>query len=404
MRTKHLPTKILFVGILGIAVGGCGASSAADDAGGAESSGGAAAGGAGGSATTGGTGPSTTGGTTSTGGTTGQPVTGGTTSTGGSTASGGARETGGQATTGGRSGGRGGAGGSAAGGTTGSGGGVATGGSTSTDTCTASKATGTRVSGTGPHKVVVESNSGAGISCGTIYRPEELGGADKYPIFVWANGACTRNGLSNQAAMAEIASWGYFVVADGPPGGGGDCGTINMGALDVMSKPMLDYITWAIAENDKGCSAYYQSLDTTKVAADGFSCGGLMAEGTGGDPRMTTWGITSSGGANQAFYKTVHTPVKVLVGGPNDIAYENGLRDYEALAALGIPILFFSQDDGVHGGDLRDGRGNFNTINLAWLNWQLKGDEGETGKALLIGPSCKYCNATGWEFKSANIE
>jgi hypothetical protein len=33
----------------------------------------------------------------------------------------------------------------------------------------------------------------------------------------------------------------------------------------------LDYITWAIAENDKSCSAYYQRLETTKIAADGFS-------------------------------------------------------------------------------------------------------------------------------------
>ena len=59
---------------------------------------------------------------------------------------------------------------------------------------------------------------------------------------------------------------------------------------------------------------------------------------------------------------------------------------------------------GAKTGDLFQARGDFNLVNLAWLNWQLKGDEGATGKALLIGPSCAYCSDSGWEFQSANIE
>ena len=273
--------------------------------------------------------------------------------------------------------------------------------------CTPSKAASQTVSGSGPHEVVIETNSDPGINKGTIYRPKDLEPGKNYPIFVWGEGACTRNGSSNQAAMGEIASWGYFVVADGPPGGGGNCSSIGMSS-DVagMAKPLLDYITWAIAENGKTCSAYNDSLDTTKIAADGFSCGGLMAEGTAGDPRMTTWGVTSSGmtSPNQSLYQSIHTPVKILVGGSGDVAYENGKRDYENIAPLGIPVIFLSKDNGGHGGDLNNGTGDFNTINLAWLNWQLKGDEGATGKGLLFGSSCKYCTASGWEYDSANIE
>ncbi|MBN1608527.1 MAG: alpha/beta hydrolase [Polyangiaceae bacterium] len=256
--------------------------------------------------------------------------------------------------------------------------------------------------------MVMETNSDSGISCGTIYRPEDLGGAEKYPIFVWGEGACTRNGTSNQAAMAEIASHGYFVVADGPPTGGGNCGSIAMSSdVEGMAKPLLEYITWAIDENSKTCSAYFQSLDTTKVAADGFSCGGLMAEGTAGDPRMTTWGVTSSGmtSPNQALYDVVHTPVKILLGGPSDVAYENGQRDYQNISPLGFPIVLFSKDIG-HGGDLGGKTGNggdFTKINLAWLNWQLKGDETATGKGFLVGDTCTFCKDSAWEVKSANI-
>jgi hypothetical protein len=313
---------------------------------------------------------------------------GGATATGGGGGRGG-NGTGVSGTTGG-SAGRGGAGSGAAG---------------NTGTCTASKPAGSNATGSGPHKVTVETNAGAGISEGTIFRPTDLGGAEKYPIFVWGEGGCSLNGLSNAVAMGEIASHGYFVIADGSPNG---TGSRPMSSSDVVSmgKPLLAYIDWAIAENDKPCSAYYQSLDTKKVAANGFSCGGLMAEGTAGDPRMTTWGLNSSGmfSANQPFYKTVHTPVLIVLGGPSDIAYENGERDYTNIAALGIPIMLFSKDIG-HGGDLFSSRGgDFAKIDVAWLNWRLKGDDTPTGKGLLVGASCTYCTNTAWETKSMNIQ
>jgi hypothetical protein len=41
---------------------------------------------------------------------------------------------------------------------------------------------------------------------------------------------------------------------------------------------------------------------------------------------------------------------------------------------------------------------------LAWLNWQLKGDVTATGKGLLIGSSCPYWSNSAWEVKSANVQ
>jgi hypothetical protein len=286
-----------------------------------------------------------------------------------------------------------GASGSASGGASGSGG--AAGGGT----CTASKDTGKTASGSGPHDVVIETNSENGIKCGTIFRPKELKGAEKYPILVWGEGGCSQNGLSNQAAMAEIASWGYFIVADGTPGGDNACQSGQNG------KAFLDYITWAIAENAKPCSAYYQSLETTKIAADGFSCGGLMAANVSGDPRFSAIGITSSGlmAPNDGLYDKIHTPFKIMNGGSSDIAYENGLRDYEEISSRGKPVVYFSKQSAGHGGDLGQARGDFNRVNLAWLNWQLKGDQGATGKGFLHGSTCTFCTASGWDYESANV-
>lgn len=400
MKTNRLQLPTLVLGLLGIAAAGvaCSASDTGDTPNGA---GGRPPTGTGGSSVTGGSpaaaGQTPAGGSTSAGTAGSASTTGGTSSTGGGSSAG--SDTGGKG--GASAGGSGGKGGASSG-SGGKGGSSATGGSggqASTGTCTASKATGKSVSGTGPHEVVIETNSENGIKCGTIYRPKDLGGSEKYPILVWGEGGCSQDGYSNQAAMGEIASWGYFVVADGTPGSANACA----GGQD--GKAFLDYITWAIAENGKSCSAYYQSLETTKIAADGFSCGGLMAENASGDPRFSAIGITSSGlmGANKALYDKIHTPFKIMNGGSSDIAYQNGLNDYDQISSRGIPIVYFSKSSAGHGGDLGQPRGDFNKVNLAWLNWQLKGDMGATGKGYLAGSTCTICTNSGWVYKSANL-
>jgi hypothetical protein len=55
------------------------------------------------------------------------------------------------------------------------------------------------------------------------------------------------------------------------------------------------------------------------------------------------------------------------------MAYTIGMRDYDQISALGIPIILLSKNNGGHGGDSFQAKGDFNTVNLAWLNWKLKG-------------------------------
>jgi len=445
MRSGYRSTTMLFAGILNVAVVACGNSGSGgggrggttapgDRSGGTTGSGAGASGGVygsggvtefGGSTGTGGrqeTGGVGMGGR-GTGGSGGQMPqgTGGVVLSGGAVGSGGANTgalagaTGGAGTgertgTGGRA-----TGGAASGGTTtsvGSGGAVTgtggttggKGGSTGSGTCTPSKPASANASGSGPHKVTVETNSDPGIKEGTIFRPTDLGGTEKYPIFVWGEGACTQNGLANATAMGEIASHGYFVVADGTPNGTANR-TMDRAQLAAMGAPLMAYIDWAIAENEKPCSVYYHSLDATKIAANGFSCGGLMSQAMVLDPRVTTWGVNSSGmaGATQDFYDLVHTPVLFVEGGPSDMAYDGAGEGYTAISKLKVPVLWFSKDLG-HGGDLSAARGgDFTKIDLGWLNWWLKGDETATGKGLLVGAGCTYCKDSAWEVKSANV-
>jgi hypothetical protein len=436
MSTRPQLRAIAFLGALGIAVAGCGAEGARAGATGGSSGGtggsnGGSTGGAGGS-NGGSTGGSNNGGNGATGGGAGAAGGGeggaamggygggagasggaaaagrggaGVAGTGGATGGGGAGAGGGGGSagrggTGGSSGGAGGAAGKGGAGSSGRGGS----GGSNPGTCTASKPAGTNATGSGPHKVTVETNADPGINEGTIFRPTDLGGTEKYPIFVWGEGACSKNGLSNATAMAEIASYGYFVVADGTPNGSGNRAQ-DRSMLKAMAAPLIAYVDWAIAENGKPCSAYYQSLDTTKIAANGFSCGGLMSQAMVLDSRITTWGVNSSGmaGANADYYAMIRTPVLFVEGGPGDIAYDGGAEGYAAIAKLKFPVLWFSKDLG-HGGDLFAARGgDFTKINIAWLNWWLKGDETATGKGLLVGGGCPYCSNAAWEYKSMSV-
>jgi hypothetical protein len=275
-----------------------------------------------------------------------------------------------------------------------------------TGTCIASRPVNTTARGSGPHSVVVETNSAEGIKEGTIFRPADLGPGKKYPILVWGEGACARNGLDNAASMAEIASHGYFVIADGTPNGTGSR-PMNANNLDEMGRPALAYVTWAVAENRKPCSEYYQSLDTSRIGSNGFSCGGLLAMGTAKDSRITTWGLTSSGSfsANPTLWNAVHSPVLIIQGHKDETgAYDNGLRDYNGIAPLGHPVMFLSHRNMGHGGDLWSANGgNFTRIHLAWLNWWLKDDLGSKGKGALVGAGCSWCSDSNWEVKSANL-
>ncbi|HEX2955280.1 MAG TPA: hypothetical protein VHO70_00520 [Chitinispirillaceae bacterium] len=281
--------------------------------------------------------------------------------------------------------------------------------STFTGTCTASKqvSISNGIKGSGPHKVVMETNSDAGIKEGTIYRPEDLAPGKNYPILIWGQGACSRDGRGAEASNVEIASYGYVVIADGTPQGGGAL-AMNLNAITPVARA---YAKWIIAENRKPCSAYYQSVDTTKVASNGFSCGGLFGMALAGDPYIATWGVSSSGCLNgngcPETWNVTHTPVIIIEGNSGDPGYGNGLRDFNGIAALKKwPVYFISNRKMGHGGDLWNANGgDFTKIHLSWLNWWIKGDTtATTGKGVLVGSTCKYCTNSDWEIKTDNIK
>ncbi|MCP5144440.1 MAG: hypothetical protein H6978_06420 [Gammaproteobacteria bacterium] len=275
-------------------------------------------------------------------------------------------------------------------------------------------------SGTGAYPALKEEV--AGLPAHTIYRPQDLAAAgDKLGVLGWGNGGCADDGASQRLHLAELASHGYVVVAPGaiksgpgaPPQPAPEAPPPGPPRLiaNTTAEQVMQGIEWVLAENAREGSPYYQRIDPAQVAVAGFSCGGLQAIQLAGDPRIHAVVVQNSGvfkDGTQGMENLVvtkdmlnafHTPVLYLDGGPSDIAYENGMDDYERINH--VPIAMINQDTG-HGGTYLEPNGGANAqVVVRWLNWQLRGDT-EAG-SWFVGDDCLLCADDKWTVERKNF-
>jgi hypothetical protein len=271
-------------------------------------------------------------------------------------------------------------------------------------------------SGSGPYGAV--RGEPETLPTNTIFYPKDLAKVKgKMPILSFANGACSGQPLELTEVYTELASQGFFVATIGRIGG-----TVNGGDISLQIK----FIDWAIAENGRKDSPFYNKLDTKKVGLSGQSCGGVMAIRNAGDPRVSTVLILNSGifiagtpGAPAAgapgsgrrgggpspmdvgkeALKAYHTPVAYLLGGPKDIAYANGVDDVERIQ--GVPVFLGSTNVGHLATYGSPSGGEFGKIAVDWFKYQLKGDK--IAAKTFVGPDCKLCTNQLWEVKRKNM-
>ncbi|KAL2830852.1 Alpha/Beta hydrolase protein [Aspergillus cavernicola] len=232
----------------------------------------------------------------------------------------------------------------------------------------------------------------------TIYMPTNPTPSTPLPILIWGNGACVNNGTRFANLLTNIASYGFIAIASGPPADG-------TGTTD--SQMMRDAITWITTKSltpttnnsNTDSNSKYTTVDPTRIAVAGQSCGGLEAYQLRNDERVLHLGIFNSGFFDFSFLPgfespeviaEVDKPVFYFLGGESDIAYENGMRDYAALR--NVPKWVGNYPVGHLGTYAEVDGGVFGAAAVKWLQWVLKGDQDAAGFFLDGG-----AEKAGWE-------
>ncbi len=264
--------------------------------------------------------------------------------------------------------------------------------------------------GDGPYPAVIELVDA--LPDHVVYRPADLAavGPDGLGVFVWGNGACAADGTSARFHLAQIASYGYLVIAPGKWRSGPNAlapaepsrardASGNFPPSPTQAAQLIEALDWALAENGRPGSPYHGKIDENALAAGGFSCGGVQALTVAGDPRLDTIVVQNSGllppdaprlggmELGKEGLLALHTPVLYLDGGETDIAYANGLDDVNRIAH--VPVAWVNTPTG-HGGTYHQPMGGRNAmIVVDWLEWQLRGDSA-AGRTF-AGANCRLC-------------
>ena len=142
------------------------------------------------------------------------------------------------------------------------------------------------------------------------------------------------------------------------------------------------------------------------MAYSGWSCGGLQALAVAKDPRVKALVLHNTGVFNEGqsisgldvrkdVLQTLHTPAIYILGGPTDIAYANGMDDFNRIAH--VPVAVANLPVG-HGGTFTQSNGGAAAaVAVSWLDWQLRGNTASAGR--FVGEDCGLCRDSQWSFE-----
>ncbi len=285
--------------------------------------------------------------------------------------------------------------------------------------------------GGGPRRAIMEVASE--LPMHTVFRPDDLAdNAAKLPVVLFANGGCFNEGNRFRWFLSEIASYGFLVIATGPPGPSDvESGTPPLrvpaaapGTAKIIpeheqnpasrTQDLLRAMDWAIAQNGLQEGVYRDRIAANRIAVMGQSCGGIQALEASADSRVSTTIILSSGffpqGAtrmaggkpmSQQDLKSLHAPIAYISGDDGDRAFSNANADFELIRS--IPVLRAYERGISHAGTYWDQNGGeFAGVVIAWLQWQLQDD---LRSALMFkGKNCGLCVNPRWVVQKKSID
>ena len=271
--------------------------------------------------------------------------------------------------------------------------------------------------GTGPFKSEVVGD--ASCTGFTVYRPQNLkelvAKQGALPVIVYANGACFNNNVEMRLLLSEVASYGYVAAAIGPydeadvmaqwrgvlkvayPETKGEVIMANgekilpltpeeKQAREAQEAKQREQAAKAAKKAKKQQPAAPQFPTYPKMLLEvlDWLTGGAQVLAVAYDPRIKTCVMLNTGigdmemmGATKECLKNLHTPMFYMIGGPADIAYANAQKDYERIAD-DIPVVMLNSKDGHSGTYYEKYGGNYAKAVVKWLDWQLKGQVGQS--------------------------
>ena len=258
----------------------------------------------------------------------------------------------------------------------------------------------------------------ASLPAHVVYRPKDLTapGLLKLGVVAWGNGGCSDDGASTRLHLLEIASHGYLVIASGrilsgpgaPPREPRPAAQPGQPAQiqppRTKASDLTDAIDWALAENVRSGSPFFGRIDPALIALSGWSCGGLQALQVAKDPRVKTMVLQNTGVFNSGtsaipgmdvrkdVLATLHTPTIYILGGPKDIAYENGMDDFNRISH--VPVAVANLPVGHGGTYFEPNGGAAASVAVSWLDWQLRGDKKAAER--FVGENCGLCRDALW--------
>lgn len=265
--------------------------------------------------------------------------------------------------------------------------------------------------GTGPYPAIVEVRPG--LPRHMLYRPASLDRAGaRLGVLLWGNSGCSADAASARHHLLEIASHGYVAIAPGSALTGPDAPAALRGkmpdhALRPVATTPADIVAgldWVLAENARRGSDLYGRIDPARIAVAGHSCGGVQALEAAADPRIRAVIIHNSGifpddrplipglTTPKSALQRLHTPVLYIMGGPADVAYDNGMDDYARITR--VPAVMLNVQLGHRGTMDEPYGGRVAQVALDWLDWQLDGNAA-AGRTF-AGPMCRLCLDPAW--------
>jgi dienelactone hydrolase len=261
------------------------------------------------------------------------------------------------------------------------------------------------------HNFAVTREGDARLPGHTVLHPTALDNVPfRMPIVVWGNGGCRNSNEEFRYFLRRFAAMGFFIVANGPPENPYHPEELA-GIADPQPQKLIDAIDWALKENGRAGSKYAGTLDPTRIAVMGQSCGGWEAIDASADTRVDTtiaWNNGTTPGQGGDVTK-LHRPILFVSGGMTDYSIQFTIAGYSATPGR-VPAVYANHPDAGHTGLWDDpaepaqppGPYQDEPLVLApnWLAFTLYGDP--TGRAFYLGDGCGLCTRNPWVVESKN--